>query len=278
MPRNKIWKNINQEIQKHDIISFDIFDTLLIRPYIKPKDLFLHIEKSFNLESFAESRIIAEEIARKKSNKSDVSIDEIYNEINESFKNVKQQELLWEYNVLQANPLILDAWNLAKTSGKKIVVASDMYLPTDFIAKVLKKNGFTGYTKLYVSNDSGVSKRDGSMFDTIIKDMNTDASCILHIGDNKYSDYKIPLQKGICAINIPTLIQEYKHNNKRIKHFIESRKNDLGASILVSLLAVYDTKTNRDNYWYDLGYEYGGPIMYSYMRWILNEAKTKKYF
>ena len=34
--------NIYEKINKHDIISFDIFDTLLIRPYVKPTDLFLH--------------------------------------------------------------------------------------------------------------------------------------------------------------------------------------------------------------------------------------------
>ena len=37
---------IKSKIDSYDIISFDIFDTLLLRPYVKPTDLFLHIEKS----------------------------------------------------------------------------------------------------------------------------------------------------------------------------------------------------------------------------------------
>ena len=48
--------NIYEKIKKHNIISFDIFDTLLIRPYVKPTDLFLHkdniIFKSYYPKNF----------------------------------------------------------------------------------------------------------------------------------------------------------------------------------------------------------------------------------
>ena len=48
--------NIYEEIKKHNIISFNIFDTLLIRPYVKPIDLFLHkdniIFKSYYPKNF----------------------------------------------------------------------------------------------------------------------------------------------------------------------------------------------------------------------------------
>lgn len=270
---SKMFETIKKEILSHDIISFDIFDTLLVRPYLQPKDLFLHIEKSLGLEHFQESRILAEEMARKKIKRADVTIDEIYDEISDNFKSVKKQELQWEDMVLQPNPLMFDLYKTAKDSGKKIVIASDMYLPTDFIVKVLKKNGFDKYHKLYVSNDSGISKYNGSMFDKIIKDMKVKPECILHIGDNKHSDYKVPLKKGIKAILVPSLTKEYIKDNYRIKQFIESRKNDLGASILVSVLAYYNTKNNDNNYWHKLGYEYGGPVMYSYLRWIFNESK-----
>ena len=54
-----------KEACKHaDIISFDIFDTLLLRPYIRPTDLFLHLEYIHNKPNFAISRIKAEEYAR----------------------------------------------------------------------------------------------------------------------------------------------------------------------------------------------------------------------
>jgi hypothetical protein len=33
---------ITLAIDKHDVISFDIFDTLLVRPYVNPYDMFVH--------------------------------------------------------------------------------------------------------------------------------------------------------------------------------------------------------------------------------------------
>lgn len=35
-------------VNAHRVISFDIFDTLLIRPYVRPADLFLHLENCKN--------------------------------------------------------------------------------------------------------------------------------------------------------------------------------------------------------------------------------------
>ena len=38
---------LKDKIEKAKIVSFDIFDTLLLRPYAKPVDLFLHLEKLY---------------------------------------------------------------------------------------------------------------------------------------------------------------------------------------------------------------------------------------
>ncbi|MCI7411744.1 MAG: hypothetical protein MSS67_08630 [Helicobacter bilis] len=42
-----------------EIISFDIFDTLLLRPYIRPTDLFLHLEYLYNRPNFTVAIICA---------------------------------------------------------------------------------------------------------------------------------------------------------------------------------------------------------------------------
>ena len=147
-------KKIIKLINSVDVVSFDIFDTLLFRPYVRPIDLFLHIEKHYNAPFFTTCRISAEQNARQKNrHKEDITFDEIYTEIDGCFQHLKQVELDWERMVLRPNPEMKAVWDFAKQSGKKIVVASDMYLPTEFIADVLNKNGFGDYDKLYVSGD-----------------------------------------------------------------------------------------------------------------------------
>ena len=270
---NKLYR----QIRKAKVISFDIFDTLLVRPYVKPIDLFLHMEKYYDKPFFASCRVTAEQTAREKNpGREDITFDDIYNEIDDQFKFLKSHELEWEENVLQPHPQIQEIWQFAKQSGKKIVVASDMYLPMEFIAKVLKKNGFGDYDKLYVSGDLNISKWRGTMFDTIARDMDVKPSDILHIGDNEYSDYKTPRKKGIHAIKIPRLVDDLITNNPRIQRFWATQYEKLDASILVSVLAIKKAKNTDNNYWHEIGYEYGGPVTYGYTRWIESIAQQQK--
>lgn len=271
-----MFNNIYKSIKNADVISFDVFDTLLIRPYVKPTDLFTHMEKHFDKPFFAACRINAETNARKKlTNKQDITFKDIYEEIDDNFKSMKQSELDWEEMVLRPNPQILDIWDTAKKLGKKIVIASDMYLPQKFIAKVLKKNGFNGYDKLYVSGDFNITKCHGTMFDKIITDMQISPNKILHIGDNKHCDYVVPRSKGIHAIKIEKITEKFIKQNPRIQKFWDSQYHDLGASILVSVLALRNSQNRDTDYWHNLGYEYGGPVMYGYTRWIQSIAHNE---
>ena len=58
-------ENAKDKIDSAKIVSFDIFDTLLVRPYINPSDIFKHIGMIKNEPSFHEARIQAELEARK---------------------------------------------------------------------------------------------------------------------------------------------------------------------------------------------------------------------
>lgn len=260
-------------IQKSSVVSFDIFDTLLLRPYIRPTDLFLHIEKAYNCPFFRDCRIAAEIAAREHTNKHDVTLDEIYDQIDNNFKHLKQTELDWERMVLRANPQIMEVYNFAKRNNKRIVIASDMYLPTKFIADVLHKNGFDGYEQLYVSGDCGSTKARGTMFQRIINDTGVEPKRILHIGDNRNSDYKKPRKYGIRSVWYRAPVREFIRKNTRIAKFHDKTHEDLGASILIGMLAYRNLLGVDDNYWHNLGYEYAGPVIYGYTRWIERVAK-----
>ncbi len=274
-------KKLKKLIQSVDIVSFDIFDTLLFRPYVRPIDLFLHIEKHSNAPFFMTCRVAAEwNVRQKHPEKLDVTLDDIYDEIDKNFKSFKQIEMDWERMVLRPNPEMKEIWDFARENGKKIVVASDMYLPTEFIADVLNKNGFGNYDKLYVSGDINQTKARGILFDTIIHDMGVKPNRILHIGDNKRSDWKRPRERRIKAYLYPNLVKAYLKNNMRMAKFYREQYDNLGASILVAIAAMRDLQTRMGtqiakNYWEKLGYEYGGPVIYGYTRWIEQTARNQ---
>ena len=85
-------------------------------------------------------------------------------------------ELSTEAEFLYPNPEMVCVFNKAKAANKTLVIASDMYLPTEALSKILANNGITGYTKLYVSGDIGLRKSTGSLFKFIIAKLHVKAS------------------------------------------------------------------------------------------------------
>ena len=59
-----MFENLKNLIDSHQIISFDIFDTLILRTYDKPIDLFKHIEISMKVSGFQIKRQQAEYTSR----------------------------------------------------------------------------------------------------------------------------------------------------------------------------------------------------------------------
>ena len=266
-------KKLKKLINNHEIISFDIFDTLLLRPYIKPVDLFFHLEKISNKQGFAKERIDAELRARQKfSNKEDISYDDIYNEINPQYAELKDKELALEFQVLQPNPEIKEVFDYAIELGKKIIITSDMYLSKSFLEKLLENKGFGNYSKFYLSSDIGKTKWNGSLYAHIVEDLKVNPKEIFHIGDNIQSDYKRAKKQGLKVYHYPKAFDRLRLRHK--KKFKCLDFDNINTSILVGVLAINALRSNyKANFWGKIGYEYGGISCYAYMKWLEEQAK-----
>jgi HAD superfamily hydrolase (TIGR01549 family) len=273
---------IKKDIDQAKIISFDVFDTLLLRPYLKPTDLFLHIEKIHNLDSFMSNRIKAENSARLKNpSRQDITFDEIYEEIDDLFKPYKQVELDLEMQVLMQNPQMKQIYDYAKSQNKKIIIASDMYLPSSFISKALQKNGFCDHDKIYISSELGKTKYHATLYQHIIDDLNVCPNEILHIGDNIFSDYQNAKKLGICCVHYQQVIAQFLESNSRMQQYLDQAEESLGRNIFIAILALrYQKKIlnieNQDNYFFNLGYEYAGALSYGFARWIYSKANEMR--
>ena len=271
---------IKRDIDRAEIVSFDVFDTLLLRPYTDPKHLFVHVEEISNTPFFSRFRIDAEAKARRKNpDRQDITFDDIYNEMDDVYKSMKRAESDMEMRVLTRNPEMKQVWDYAKSEGKKIIIASDMYLPTDFIARALAKNGFADYDRIYVSGDLGKTKRRGAMYRHILDDLGVNPAKILHVGDNPRSDYKPAKKFGIKTAPYTRVVEQYLAANRRAKAFHKKTAGNFGASVMTSMMAWRWQKKAlgliASDYWTDLGYEYAGPAIYGYMRWVEKESKLR---
>lgn len=268
-------EKVKKDIDKVKIVSFDIFDTLLLRPYIKPTDLFKHIELSEYSDGFAKSRIEAEKRVRKLyCDLEDITIDKIYEEIADKYKDFMVKEMEWERKVLQPNPEMKEVFDYVKNNKKDIIIVSDMYLPEDFLSSVLIEKGFTGFKKLYVSSKYGKLKYSGNLFREVLKDLNVSPKEILHIGDSERNDYIIPKKQNLNAYLYPNNINKLIKNNYRFRKLCKRHPNSIGISMILGAFSIWSINNNAD-YWKKFGYNIAGPICLNFMNWIYHDLSNK---
>lgn len=256
-----------RKIDNADIVSFDVFDTLLLRPFSEPTDIFRLLEQKYDKPGFMHKRIVAENKARRKKN--EPTIDDIYSEI-PLLSDCKEIELKLEWELLYRNERGWDLYQYAKAQGKKIVIVSDMYLSSSFISNVLEKNEFCSSEIVYVSCEYGKSKREGDLYEVVKEQYPLSKYSIVHIGDNITSDYCQARKQGLSSIHIPKLIDEYLN----YRNFREKDINSLAGSVFVKLCADRYSKGFND-YWEQFGYEFAGPLCFAFSRWILaNTTQT----
>ena len=247
------------------IISFDIFDTLLLLPYAKTTDLFLHLSEIYNCPNFFKVRIQTEELLRKNlHSREEITFDEIYQKMSSKYLNFKTAELDLTNKLAFANAEMKEMYDYAISLGKEVIITSDIYLPEDFIIDLLHKNGYTNYKKLYISSVSQKTKRTGSIFKYIMQDLNVNANAILHIGDNYITDYMNSKELGLDAIYYPSRISQLFKSKRAYKDFYEKSDQKLSSSIICGIASI----SHIDNYWGNFGFLYGGPVVFAYVNWL----------
>lgn len=218
-----------------ECVSFDIFDTLVVRPFFEPRDLYLLLDEYFHqivedkLVEFSTIRFQAEDRARQlirinQPSWQDISLDEIYdlikNEYNlpdEVVDKLKHKEIELELQFTNRRESVYQLYQFALELNKKVIFVSDMYLSTKVIINILKKSGYTTYDKLYVSSETRMLKHTGDMYKHVLLDFDMDAKRILHIGDNWNSDKVMANKHGINAHHIPKTIDLLINQSDELK-------------------------------------------------------------
>ena len=110
-------------LERFDIVSFDIYDTLLKRDVYKPSIVFYYVERKM-VGEFYEHRIKAERLARNKTEEEEISIEEIYDLIPGTSswkKEALEYEFRIEENICVTNQEVIKFLQLCKEKGKRII-------------------------------------------------------------------------------------------------------------------------------------------------------------
>lgn len=201
-----------------EVVSFDVFDTLLVRPVLEPIDLFHLVARRIEAEvghDFVRLRRRGESEARHRMRLADPAREEptlaaIYAATaelghlsTEWAERLMRLEIETERSLLTARRPVRDLFARARELGKPIVAISDTYMSPDFVGEVLDANGYDGLAATWVSSHEGRTKASGNLFTRMLTDLGLAADRILHIGDNLQSDVRRPEAFGLRAVHVP---------------------------------------------------------------------------
>lgn len=189
-------------LNRKEVISFDIFDTLITRLIYNPDDIFMLMERKiynkYNLKldylkvrKEAEAKAVTQKGAF-------CNIHDIYDYMpdkklgitKEMAEEFKEMEISLELDLCVPRRDIQKIFNMLKNAGKKILLLSDMYLTSDIIAKMLEKCGYSGWDEIWISCEKGKRKDNDEMWKLFAEKYGTRQA--IHIGDNAQSDVQAP--------------------------------------------------------------------------------------
>lgn len=267
---NPLIEDFCLELSQYDIISFDVFDTLIFRAFPDPKIIFDLWGCKFNLQYGRKMRTDVERELRIKHGDGEVTLDEIYDllEIRSGIeKSVGMQaEIDLELDYCRPNQFLREVFNRLIELNKKVIILSDMYLPKSVIARMLEKCGYTGYDALYVSSELKATKASGKIY-KLITDIYGDQNSFIQIGDNLISDVENAQKSNWSSYH-------YKNIHQIGKPFRPDGMSSLGGGLYRGIVNSFlYSNTSEPNPYYELGFVYFGILIYGYCGWLNKVAK-----
>jgi FMN phosphatase YigB (HAD superfamily) len=273
-------------IEQAKIVSFDVFDTLLVRPFINPTDVFLLMERRTGVTGFHDARIEAEQTARNKLygeiGSAEVTLEQIYetlklSESGPSRAALMRLEIETERALLTRSPAVGEIYDMARDLGKTIIAVSDMYLPEKIVIDMLEANNFD-VDRLFMSCVHQASKHEGSLYKVVSKMMGVETSGILHFGDNFKSDCSAALKAGVAGYYLPSLHQQlyrdHRFNQVAISRLCgrsqagRGHEKNLFASAVVAYLATFKASQPVSSMAAQFGAMYAGPLVTGFAAWM----------
>lgn len=261
-----------------NLASFDIFDTVLIRKCGKPGNIFhllahkLYPDDEAKRVAFIRWRRQAEGRVARLLKGRETTIADIYTDTDVvQFCDYTPSQLVAaekeiEADNLIANPAVKSIIEKCRNEGKTVCFISDMYLDSEFLAQILKREGcLVGNEKVYVSCEEGARKSTGSLYDKVRSYLNP--THWEHYGDHPVSDVKRAKEKGIIATPINTAFTESE------KHLADnSKQHGYELSCLAGLQRAARI-TNGNNAYSALAADFVAPAYIPYVHFVLEKAK-----
>lgn len=292
---------LGEALSRAAVASFDVFDTLLARPFERPANLFGMVSdqaaevSGIPFLDFKSERQAAEKEAfsrAKGRGYGETTLEEIYHVLAERLDidhgramGLMGLELEAERQFVHRREAGYRAYETARKMGCRIILISDMYLDVSFIATLLDDAGYTSYERLYVSSEVREKKHSGRLYEHVLSDLDVPPSTVVHVGDNEQSDVAEARKRGMVAIHLPKAFDVFMTTAayKRVWQRDAPRHSDHWRSVLAlagnGLCDDPDVALRPGTIFSgcpeSLGYYGMGPLLLGFSKWVVETARRE---
>lgn len=276
-------KDWDSNLKNCDAVSFDIFDTALLRTCLQPSHVFLFLKNfepfkslSLNIGQIYLRRIRAEQAARNTLWNTEQSVEttlsEIYTQFCESDNlsyplSFVEAEKQAELSLAVVNQPIFKLYLQARDAGKKILFISDTFFDRAFLKKLLCQCDYSAEENdIFPSCEYRKGKYERELFYIACKEHHIDLRKLLHIGDNIKSDID-----GARNANCKALLHPFAFSNT-----IRPLAGDYALQKTESLIQGIAHTKNLDSssdQWFQFGHYFLGPFLTGFTLWLIQRLK-----
>jgi hypothetical protein len=273
------------------VVSFDVFDTAIIRTWLSPEDQFGAIGddlRSSGLFSnsdraWAELRFAAEVEARRRSSREEIGFEEIYRVLAERLAwdpgqigRAMEMEFARERrDIRRIGRTFLRIDELRKTA-KDPVFLSDTYFSEAQIRNLLAECGEDlGRSMVLVSSAFGYTKFSGNLYPKVLASLNLKNTELIHIGDNPWSDGRSPARYRISS---QVFLESQPTRYEQILATASLQDRQIcsavaGCARTARLYNAYDSPHSQAIW--NTATNVAGPLLFAYVLWVLNRAEEQ---
>lgn len=270
-----------RKIARVDIVSFDLFDTLVMRKVLHYTDIYalMDIElrrQGIYIPDFAQLRLAEELIL---SQHTAPTLQNIYEAVLRKTggafimaEDLTAMEWKIDLSVMVKRAAVCDVFRCAVSAGKRVIVTTDSYYGEMQIAQILEKFDLTGYERLFVSCEVGTAK-SARLFDEVISYCGN--SSVLHIGNDDAADI-IPAQaRGLETFRLYSGVELFDElGGMGTEKYISTLSDKIKVGFFISRMFnnpfAFETKERKVTISksYDIGYIIYAPIITDFVFWL----------
>lgn len=275
---------------KADVVSFDLFDTLITRKVFAYTDVFELVdlrlrEKEIRIPDFAKFRLYAEkELSRDNA----PGLENIYKcvlkKVGGGFITASELAAIeWEtdFAVMRAREAVCDIFRRLVAEGKQVVITTDSYYSETQIRQILERFHLAGADQILVSSELGTSKTQ-RLYETLAGGY--PLKKILHIGDDELADIEKAARYGIETYHIYSGIDLfYALGGLGFEDDIHTLADRVKAGMFIAylfnnpfLFEDEERKLAVENA-FGIGYLFCAPVLTDFLFWMKKEAETQGY-